>query len=72
MKITPAISAENIPQQLIMEAMLKMLLPHGYDALLAARNEAMLQCKAVTFEGYTAVKILGEDVKIQITFYGNK
>jgi len=50
------------------EAVIKMLLPNGTDNLLKARMEALRNMSSVTYEGETAVVILGAVVSIKITF----
>lgn len=49
-------------------SIMKLLFPNGFDGLLDARRQSMLENKITVYADKPELKILGGTVKIEVTF----
>lgn len=49
-------------------AIMELLFPDGFDKLLDARRQSVLEMKEVTYKDNPKLKVLGGTVKIEVTF----
>lgn len=49
-------------------AIMELLFPEGFDKLLDARRQSILEMREVKYKDNTKLKVLGGTVKIEVTF----